>query len=68
MTDLTQDQIRVLDCIGAFPISGPETIRKDLRCAFVELEMLKLIEPVTDYRLTEAGLATLTSLHDRGQQ
>jgi hypothetical protein len=59
MSELTPDQRRVLNAIGAFRISGPETIRADLRCAFVELEMLGLIEPRTDYVLTSAGRAAL---------
>jgi len=61
LSELSQDQRRVLNAIGAFPISGPEAIRADLRCAFVELKMLGLIEPVTDYRLTESGRAALRS-------
>lgn len=59
MTGLTPDQRRVLNCIGAFLITGPETIRADLRCAFVELTMLGLIEPRTEYVLTDAGRAAL---------
>ena len=59
---LSQDQLRVLRCIGAFQITGSETIRADMRCAFVELEALKLIEPVRNYQLTDLGRRALAEV------
>lgn len=55
MVDLTEDQTRVLKYIDYFDAANPEDIRADLRCAFVELEILGLIQKHTEYRLTDAG-------------
>lgn len=59
MSELTQDQLRVLKAISEFQICGPESIRAELRCAFVELKMLRLIKPITVYHLTDAGHSLL---------
>jgi hypothetical protein len=67
MTELSEDQRRVLSAIGAYLITGPETFRADMRCAFTELEMLKLIEPITDYRLTDAGRDALSSAYRKDE-
>lgn len=56
---LSEDQLRLLHAFGAITIRGPQTIISPLRYAFAELEMMKLIEPITEYRLTDAGRLAL---------
>lgn len=59
LTDLTEDQRRVLLAFGSYPIYGPQTFISALRCAFVELEQLGLIGQSKEYCLTDAGRALL---------
>lgn len=59
MSDLTDDQKRVLKYVEYFEGANPEDIRADLRCAFAELEILGLIQKHTEYRVTDAGRKAL---------
>lgn len=59
MSYLTEDQKRVLNYVDCFNPADPNNIRADLRHAFWELEKLGMIEPITQYHLTDAGRATL---------